>query len=222
MKVKICGLTRKNDLDLSLKSGADLVGFINIKRSKRYLKIGKIRKLTADLTDKKKAVLVTEPLNVEEVMENIKTTGFSNIQLHSLSPSQISQLKENNDLMIIRAVGVSPEFDDHQREEIENFAKICDYLLLDYQVNGKTGGTGKQIPLNIAIEALKHAKKVNSHIKVILAGGMDCERLEREGVIIKKYFDYVDVNSGIEDYPGIKNSYKLVEFLDKRKVISND
>ena len=79
---------------------------------------------------------------------------------------------------------------------------------------GKSGETGRQISLKLALEALKIAKSANNNIKILLAGGINIERIRNEGRILNKVFDYVDVNSGVEDYPGIKNTDKMAEILD--------
>jgi Phosphoribosylanthranilate isomerase len=64
-KIKICGITNRKDLKIAIDK-ADYIGFINVKRSPRYLPLTKIMKLA---TDKEKAVLVLEPKTPEEVTE---------------------------------------------------------------------------------------------------------------------------------------------------------
>ena len=85
MKVKICGITRSQDVSKCEGSGANLIGFINIKRSKRYVKLDEIIKLISELKNREKAVLVLEPENPEEVVMKMKKTGIRNVQLHSLT-----------------------------------------------------------------------------------------------------------------------------------------
>ena len=197
MKVKICGITRSQDVSKCEGLGANLIGFINIKRSKRYVKLEEIIKLVSELKAKKRAVLVLEPKNPEEVVMKMKKTGIRNVQLHSLTSSQIKYLKwiENfhrtpvePNMKIIRAVGISEdsiksyenkiEFSQEKVLEIEDFAKTCDAILFDYQVKGRSGGTGKQIPINMALEAIKIAKDANYNLEIFLAGGINSERIQ--------------------------------------------
>ena len=130
MKIKICGLTRLEDVVDCEAYGADLMGFINIKRSKRYMNIKEIKKLYTQMKNKDRAVLVLEPENPEEVVMKMKKTGIKTVQLHSLSYSQIKYLKwiesysrncfEKN-TTIIRAIGLSDEFivsEDHKGHKI--------------------------------------------------------------------------------------------------------
>ena len=185
-------------------------------RSKRFLDIKKIRKLIGSMENPGKAVLVIEPETAEEVMDLVEKSGAKNVQLHSLQPEDIVNLKEIN---VIKAIGIPEKIDGSKKEEIESFAKVCRYLIFDSMIKGKSGGTGKQIPLEVAEEAVEIAKKSNENIKLFLAGGINAKRVKDEGKSIINIFDYVDVNSGVEDSPGIKNKDKIVEFVENCKVI---
>ena len=236
MRVKICGLTRSEDVSKCEGSGANLIGFINIERSKRNVEIKEIKELITSLIDVKRAVLVLEPENPEEVVEKMKKTGIRTIQLHSLTNKEIKYLRWiesfhrnvlERTIKVIRTVGVSEEsieymnrneirFSQSKKFEIEGFAKTCDGILFDYQVDGKSGGTGRQIPLNIALNAVKIAKNANHNIEIFLAGGINSEIIQNSKEILEKAIDYVDVNSGVEDAPGIKNPDSVDELLQIR------
>ena len=216
MEFKICGITRPEDIPVCENEGSAFIGFISIKRSKRFLNIEKIRGLINSMENKEKAVLVIEPETVEEAIESIEKSGVKNVQLHSLMAEDIDKLKEIN---VIKAIGIPEKIDESKKEEIESFAKVCKYLIFDSMIQGKSGGTGKQIPLEVADEAAKIAKNSNEDIKLFLAGGINEQRIKNEGNLIKDSFDYVDVNSGVEDSPGIKNRDKIVEFVENCKVI---
>jgi phosphoribosylanthranilate isomerase len=171
------------------------------------------------MKDKNRAVLVIEPSDMADADERIKKSGLNNIQLHSLSPDEISEIKNNNShLTIIRAIGISEVINPDKKKEIEDFADVCDYLLLDYEIQGKTGGTGKQIPTDTAIEAALFAKSHNENIELFLAGGMDVERIKNDGKKLAKIFTFFDVNSGVEYEPGVKNTDKINELM-KIKVL---
>lgn len=216
MEFKICGITQPEDVRTCENEGSAFIGFINIKRSKRFLDIEKIRELVDSLENKENAVLVIEPDTVEEAIGSVEKSGVKNVQLHSLLAEDMDKLKEIN---VIKAIGIPEKIDESKKEEIESFAKVCKYLIFDSMIRGKSGGTGKQIPLEVAAEAAKIAKKGNENIKLFLAGGINAQRIKNEGNLIKENFDYVDVNSGVEDSPGIKNRDKIVEFVENCKVI---
>ncbi len=233
MKIKVCGITRSEDLTRCEESGAELMGFINIDRSKRNLSLKEIKNLRSGMKNKEKAVLVLEPADIEEVVMKMKKTGVRNVQLHSLTPNQIKYLRwiENYErnpfeahLKIIRAVGLSKDSTEtkngetvltsEKKREIEEFALCCDALVLDYQMKGKSGGTGKQIPMEIALEAVETAKNADNNVEIFLAGGINTAIIKNRKEVLEKVFDYVDVNSGVEDAPGIKNSKQLKELLE--------
>ena len=100
-----------------------------------------------------------------------------------------------------------------KKMEIEDFAKTCDAILFDFQINGKSGGTGRQIPIRILSEAVKIAKNSNHNVEIFLAGGMNSERIQNKKEILEKVIDYVDVNSGVEDAPGIKNHDRVDDLM---------
>ncbi len=219
MNVKVCGLKKAEDVLNCEQSPADLIGFINITRSKRFLKINEISGLISSMENKKKAVLVIEPENPEEVLTKLEKTGIQTLQIHSLSREELGELKKISELRIIRAVGISQKIDDEKKLEIEDFSRICHGILFDYEFQGKSGGSGKQIPLKLAVQAATIAREVNREIEIFLAGGMNTERIKNEGETLNKFFDYVDVNSGVEDQPGVKNPQKIDEFLEATSLI---
>jgi phosphoribosylanthranilate isomerase len=179
------------------------------------VEIEKIIELKERMKNPEKAVLVLEPETVSEVLNKAEECGIRNVQLHSLSPEEIVKIEDFN---IIKAVGIPEKINNSKILEIEEFSRVCEYLLFDSLVSGKSGGTGKQIPLKVAERAAEIAKKINPHIKLFLAGRIDAERMNNEEKMIKKIFDYVDVNSGVEESPGIKNKSKINEFMETCRV----
>jgi len=218
MKVKICGITNEEDVKTCERNGTELIGFINIPRSKRFIEVDDIQKLTAYMQDKSRAVVVTETEDLVEVESLIESTGIQYVQFHSQSAAELKRFKENNpQVKVIRAVGISEVMGEEKSKEINDYASVCDYLLFDYEVAGKSGGTGKQIPLDLAVKAAEATRK-NPHVGLFLAGGMDSRRMKSEGKILEDFFDYVDVNSGVENQPGEKDENKIIEFM---KVMNN-
>ncbi len=232
MNIKICGIRRNKDLLTCENAGADLIGFINIERSKRLVKTQKIKDLTSSMKDQEKAVLVIEPENMEDAQEKIEKTGLMKVQLHSLLAEDIIKLKMHyqtknepnkcidpvkkykSDLTVIRAIGLPKKINFQKIREIQDFTRVCDGLLFDSEIEGKTGGTGRQIPLETATEAAKIAKKCNPDLKLFLAGGMNKNRIENELKTLDNFFDFVDVNSGVEDEPGVKNMAKINDLME--------
>jgi len=230
MKIKICGITRLEDVFKCETSGANLMGFVNIRKSKRFVTLQEIIDMISNMKDRNRAVLVLEPDNPEEVVMKTKKTGIRTVELHSLSYNQIKYLKwiesfqrtplERN-ITIIRAIEISPEsmetknntkFSLSKLKEIENFAKICDGLLLNNQIKSKD--TTSPIPINIILEAVKIAKNVNPNIKIFLTGGINPENIKNNTKTLENLINYLDINSEVEDMPGIKNPKLLDELME--------
>jgi phosphoribosylanthranilate isomerase len=248
IQVKICGITRADDLKYAETRGADYIGFINVKRSPRFQDMAQIQEMLGALNNKNKAVLVLEPETTDEAYDTIIKSGITNIQLHGMDLNGFKELKnrineekdsssiskrnsnkgnitqntaENLTQNLIIVVGLSDEhgnsLEETKKQEIISFAEISDGILFDYQIKGKSGGTGKQIPITLAIEASKIVKATNDDIKIFLAGGMDISRLKNEKSVICQFFDVVDFNSSLEDAPGIKNKDKIRELMQLTK-----
>ncbi len=144
MKVKICGITRKEDLKTLEEFDPAFIGFINIKRSLRYVNTDEINELKHSMINTDKSMLVIRSGNVEEVIKKAKQCDIKNVQLHSLSPEEISKI---NGINIIRAIGISENIDEVKSEEIKQFSRVCNYLLFDSMISGKSGGTLKLLKL---------------------------------------------------------------------------
>lgn len=226
LKIKICGITSKEDLKAAENNGADLIGFINVERSSRYVDLEKIKVLSRSLNDENKGVLVLEPENVQEALDKVNNSEIKNIQLHSLSPLEIKELMIRlsyddqksdcgKDYRVIRVIGLNEEeLSRDQIQKIEAFSRLCTGVLFDYHWQGKTGGTGREIPLKNAIKAAELVRRKSKNLEIFLAGGMSLTRIQREGRIIKEIFDFVDFNSSLEEYPGKKNQIKIKNAIE--------
>ena len=84
LEVKVCGITRSNDIEKIQKLDVDHIGFINIERSKRNVTLDEICSLKYDLIDKTMAVLVVEPENPYEAIMKTSFTKIGNIQVKDL------------------------------------------------------------------------------------------------------------------------------------------
>ena len=147
-----------------------------------------------------------ESQNVYQSKQKYQKNLPKNLKSNTGNPNQ-------SNLSITRVIGLNNTIDQIKKEEIHDFVNASDGILFDFEVQGKTGGTGRQIPFDIAIQAAKIAKSCNKNVKLFIAGGVDAERIKNEGELLNEYFDYADVNSGVEDSPGIKNKDKITDLM---------
>lgn len=196
MKIKICGLTRKEEIGYVNEIGPDYIGFIFYKGSRRYVNINKARELKRGLS---KSIL-SAGVFVNEDIDLIKKICEGNIieviQLHGdESPAFIDELKKVTGRPIIKAIRVQNQ---NQLSDVNGLS--ADYLLFDTYHNGMYGGTGEKFDWNL-IENIKKP--------FFLAGGItikDISKAEKLGAYC------LDVSSSVETN-GIKDKEKIEEIV---------
>ncbi|MEM2999201.1 MAG: phosphoribosylanthranilate isomerase [Candidatus Bathyarchaeia archaeon] len=209
VKVKICGITRKEDLDAAAAAGADAVGFVvGVAASPRNLSLTEAERLLRQVPPFIKSVLVTVPRSLNE-LETYEKLNPDAIQIHceNLHVAASIRLKLPN-ITLIGAVNA------HSADAVSNavkMAKLFDAVVIDSFVNGMCGGTG--VVHNWALS--KQIKQAIYPKPLILAGGLNPETVAEAVRIVEPYA--VDVSSGVEQQPGIKDHRKISEFVKKAK-----
>lgn len=205
-KVKICGITNLEDALVSAKFGADALGFNFYVKSPRYITPENAREIVEQLPENvlKVGVFVNESL--EKIIEIAQTANLDALQLHGEeTPEFARELKQKTSLEIIKAFRVSPEF---KPEDVLKYE--TDAILLDAYNPKEHGGTGETFDWEIA-------KKVQEIFpKMYLAGGLNHDNVHLAVRSINPFA--VDVCSGIEGTKGEKDKVKLINFLTKSKV----
>lgn len=217
IKIKVCGMTNIKETNKIAKLNIDHIGFINIRRSKRYITIDEINNLQKHINDKRLSTLVLEPEDAYEVITRIDNTQISNIQLHSLNNFDIRYIKWLNQynmryINTTKVIGLQNTLNANKMMELKKYALYSDNILLDYIKEGLTGGTNTQIPIETAIKASQIIKKANRNTEVTLAGGLNLEYLESIQDKLQ-YFNRIDLNSGVENTPGRKNIQKIKKIV---------
>jgi phosphoribosylanthranilate isomerase len=202
-KVKICGITNFEDAQLSVKFGADALGFNFYRKSPRFIEPEKVREIIEKLAGKvmKVGVFVNESL--ENIAEIAITAKLDAIQLHGEeTPEFCREIKLKTKIEIIKAFRVSPDF---MPEDVLKYE--VDAILLDAYNPQEHGGTGETFDWEIA-------KKVQEIFpKMYLAGGLNHENILRAIRETKPFA--IDVCSGIESEKGKKDKVKLINFTGK-------
>ena len=209
VRVKICGITRKEDLDAAAAAGADAVGFVvGVASSPRNIALEKAEKLIRQVPPFVKSVLVTVPKSIDE-FETYEKLNPDAIQIHgeNLHAAASVRLKIPNTLLI-GAVNANLA---NALNVVSRTAKIFDAVLLDSFADGRYGGTG----IVHDWELSKRVKQVIHPKPLILAGGLNLENVAEAVRTVRPYA--VDVSSGVERQPGIKDYQKIVEFIKNAK-----
>ena len=197
MKVKICGITDREDALDAVKLGAEVLGFI-FAPSPRQVSPETARRIVNALPPFIKTVGVFVNEKVDTIRNLINFCGLDLVQLHgNESPAFCRDLVP----YAVKALRIK---DDSSLESASAYQGIVRALLLDTYTKGQFGGTGKTFDWGLA-------KKAKSYgIPIILSGGLRPTNIENAVRIVEPYA--VDVNSGVEDQPG-KKSYALMEEL---------
>ena len=207
--VKICGITRKEDALLAAELGADFLGFIFWKGSKRNVEADKVCEIVKAVRQGGfncgfvGVIVNPEDEEAKAAFRLVREGILDKIQFHSCKvpgPSDVAF----SDIPRYGAVNVRSE---------EDLAKLDDLILhgqprvlIDAQSGNAIGGTGKTVDADLVKAASKRAK-------LWLAGGITAENVCQ---IIEDFQpELIDVASGVEAAPGLKDAEKLRAFFDK-------
>ena len=200
--VKICGIKSRQALEATASGGADAVGFVvRVPSSPRNLTLDEARDLRLEVPSGVKTVLVMVPGSLYDVIQAIEYVQPDLVQLHGVG-FDASKIP----LPVIRGVT-----NRTPHEETQRIASNCDIILLDSHKEGTQGGTG--LPMDL--EYSKIFIKRTSPRPVILAGGMRPDTVA-EVIRVAKPFG-VDVSSGVESSPGVKDPEKIRAFIAAAK-----
>ena len=191
-ELKICGLSRMEDVIAVNRHGADYAGFVFFKKSKRYIdpyKAGElIEFLRSDI--KSVGVFLDEPL--DSVISTARISGVEMIQLHGHeSEEYVEYVKRTLERPVIKAFKA-----DEEGALEKALHTTADYVLID-----SGAGTGKKFDWNI----LKDFKR-----EYFLAGGLDPDSVGEAVSLLEPFA--VDVSSGVET-DGIKDEKKIESFI---------
>jgi len=201
-KVKICGITNLRDALQSVWNGADALGFVFFKRSRRYIKPKEAKKIIDIIPPWifKIGLFVNE--NISNVKKVARYCNLDFIQLHGDEAQ--SYLKKLKDFRLIKAIRIK-EKDD--LKHLDNLA--CELLLFDTYSKKEFGGTGKKFNWSLAREIRKIRKPY------IVSGGLRSSNVNQA---VKKFSPYaVDVSSGVEGKSGKKDKKLIKEFIKNAK-----
>ena len=197
-RVKICGITRAEDGLLAAELGASAVGFIFWPGSARFVSPDAAREIVTLLPANVVPVGVFVDQPSSEVGEVARRVRLGAVQLHGHeSIAYALGLMEP----VIKAVPVTGTFDPASLDTVPESVTV----LLDAHDPIKRGGTGRTIDWTLAARAAARRR-------VILSGGLNPENVREAIDAVRPYG--IDLSSGVESAPGVKNHTKLRALFD--------
>jgi len=196
--IKICGLRRAEDVSAAVDAGADALGFNFWTGTKRYIDPREASQLIRDLPPDVVPVGVFVDATPARILDVAAATGIRAIQLHGEeSPEVLSALGA---FTTIKAIKIH---DSVELAKLQAFRK-ADIILLDRAVSGMVGGTGATFDWSLAADAKKYAT-------ILLAGGLNPKNVADAIQQVRPWG--VDVASGVESEPGVKDPARIRDFI---------
>ena len=200
IQIKICGVTNANDARACVELGANMIGFNFYSGSPRYVQPNVVRPIVDALPLETCAVAVFVNGDAKQIRKTAELSGVRCVQLHGDFASETcSELA--GEFRVIRAFSTDMRF---QPENAMIFTD-CDVLVDAYAPDAR-GGTGQTCDWSAARETLRFTRFL------ILSGGLNAQNVGR--AIAEVMPNAVDVCSGTESAPGIKDHRALERFIN--------
>ena len=205
LTVKICGLRTPEALDVALESGADLVGFVFFPPSPRHLGPEAARLLGERVKGRAGKVALTVDANDDTLSDIIEALRPDMLQLHGKETSdRVVQVRTRFGLPVMKALPIAERAD---LSPIREYALVSDRLLFDARPPKEAtrpGGLGRRFDWTLLAG-------VNAGVPFMLSGGLDAGNVAEALRITRA--PGVDVSSGVESAPGVKDPNKIREFI---------
>ena len=207
--IKICGLTTEAALDAALDAGADMVGFVFFPPSPRNISYPTAQALSARVKGRALKVSLTVNATDDEFAALIAALQPDLLQLHGHeSPERVSEIKAKFGIPVMKAIGVSSADD---LAAVARYEPVVDRILFDAKPpkdSTRPGGNG-----------LAFDWELIAHVKVskpwMLSGGLTPENVAE--ALRATHAQGLDVSSGVESSPGVKDLAKIAAFLSNAR-----
>jgi phosphoribosylanthranilate isomerase len=219
--IKICGVTNKADAGAALAAGADWIG-LNFVGGPRRIEPDTALEIIASLTDPAAAVALVsvDAPSHGDLINRLAASGLRRLQLYGrVTPVNLDALAARGlESILVCPVGTQAQF-----AEFGTLLKTCRaapaFVLLDAHVPGRQGGTGQPADWKL-IQSVRRAGLFAGWPPLLLAGGLNPQNVATSISHVSPVG--VDVSSGVESTPGIKDAEKLRAFVRAaRSVVSS-
>jgi phosphoribosylanthranilate isomerase len=203
--VKICGLSTPDTLDAALDAGADMVGFVFFGPSPRNVSLHTARELGGRVKNRAEKVALTVDADDATLTNIVDVLHPDLFQLHGKeSPARVTAIRQRFGLPVMKVLPIEAKAD---LGTIPLYARIADRLLFDAlppRDATRPGGLGKPFDWRLL-------ENLDLSIPFMLSGGLDPGNVA-EAIRITRA-PAVDVSSGVESAPGVKDAEKIRAFI---------
>lgn len=203
VEVKICGLTRPEDAAVAAASGATYLGVV-FAGGPRVVSAGTARAV-GRAAPGLRLVGVFGEQPVEEILRLRDDTGLSGAQLHGTYTAEQAARLRAQGMLVWRVVRLATETDLGRLAEA---TREADAVLVEPMIAGVRGGAGVALTLPVAVQARERLRGR----RMVLAGGLTPDTVAAAAGLVGP--EVVDVSSGVEILPGIKDPDMIVRFVE--------
>jgi phosphoribosylanthranilate isomerase len=205
-EIKFCGMTRGEDVAFAASLGAAYVGAIFAGGPRHLTPDGAMRVFGGTAPPPKRAGVLGEQTPAE-IAGLVKSLSLDVVQLHA-NPS-VQRIEEVRAVTTAAVWAVLTLPGDELPPGVEDIAAAANAIVLDARVASGLGGTGVTLPWTQLARSLG---KVRGKCRIVLAGGLKPENVSTAIIALEP--DVVDVSSGVESAPGIKDHGRMRAFRD--------
>ena len=206
MKVKICGLREPRHVAAAARGGAAYLGFVFFAKSPRHLSIEAARPLMLGAPAGICKVALVVDATDDELAAITDSLPLDMLQLHGQeSPERVTEIRTRFGLPVMKAIGIA---DAPDLEAIDTYARVADQLLIDAKPPRDAplpGGNGLCFDWRLLAGR-------RWPLPWMLAGGLTAENVHEAARLTGA--EQVDVSSGVEVAPGVKDEGRIAAFLE--------
>jgi phosphoribosylanthranilate isomerase len=203
--VKICGLSSATTLDAALAAGATMVGFVFFAKSPRNIGYEQARALGAQVRGRARIVALTVDADDDALARIVEWLSPDILQLHGReAPSRVTEIRQRFGRPTMKAIGVAAPADFAAAAPYDG---VADFLLIDAKPAKNAllpGGNGRAFDWALA-------RDFRPRTPWLLSGGLDPDNVAE--AITLTGARGVDVSSGVESAPGVKDESKIRAFI---------
>ena len=206
--IKICGIKTPDILETAIEAGADMVGFMHFARSPRHVDIETLQTLISEARGRVETCVVLVNPDNSCVME-VAALSPDWIQLHGPeTPHRVEAIRDEAGIAVMKAISIGTAEDV---ATVASFAEVADRIMLDAKAPKgaeRPGGHGTTFDWTLL-------KALDPELSFILAGGLTPDTV---GDAIRAVRPMgVDVSSGVESAPGVKDARLIRAFIEKAR-----
>ncbi len=198
IKVKICGITQAEDGVAAAEAGADAIGLV-LAKSPRRVTVAQAQAIVAELPPFVTPVALFVNRSAVDILDTCEFLGIRTVQLHGEERPEVARALVASGFCVVKAFRIGSSAD---LEGLRGYPAAA--YLLDAKVAGKRGGTGVALDWELAARATALGR-------IILAGGLTPDNVAEAVRRVRPYA--VDVSSGVESAPGVKDPAKIRAFI---------